>query len=412
VAAGTGYGIEGTKMWALLLGAHDLWFGTIGQGLLRVSRRDRIDAPPKLFFQPAILRGDQWTVGWRSLARGGAIRPSDLLTRHRLDGGPWEPWTATREQPISASNPGRHQLDVQTVGALGDVGPPETFAVDVPLPFYQRPDFLLIAGLILLAGFAFAWQTIRNRLRYTRELEIAKQKAEASGKARSAFLAVMSHEIRTPMNGVLGMTTVMLDTPLNTRQRNYMETLRNSAEALLSVINDVLDFSKIEFGTFQITPAEFDLEEVCEQVGTLLAARAGEKGLDLVIGDGGRLRQILLNLAGNAVKFTDAGWVRIAIRDAGPAGDGRTFRISVEDTGIGIAADKLPAPFQEFKQVDSSAVRRFGGTGLSLAISRKLAEHISASAANRGAAPRSPVNCRSNSPPQHRPPGRLCKDPD
>ena len=387
VAAGTGYGIDGIKTWALLVEDRDLWFGTLGQGLLRISRHDRMEAQPKLFFQPAMMNGDQWTVGWRSLARGGTIRPSDLLTRHRLDGGNWEHWTAAGPPSISVSKAGPHSLEVQTVGALGDVGKPESYTFHIPYPFYLRPDFLVSVGVLLAAGVAIAVQNVRSRLRYTRELEIAKQKAEDSGKARSAFLAVMSHEIRTPMNGVLGMTTVMLDTALNARQRSYMETIRNSAEALLSVINDVLDFSKIESGTFQITPAEFDLEEVCEQVGTLLAARAGEKGLALaidypaelpyiLIGDGGRVRQILLNLAGNAVKFTDSGWVRIAVKEIKREGERSTLRISVQDTGIGIAADKLPQLFQEFSQVDSSAVRRHGGTGLGLAISRKLAEHM------------------------------------
>ena len=387
VAAGTGYGIDGVRTWAMLVEDRDLWFGTIGQGLLRISRRDRMAAEPKLFFQPAMMNGDQWTVGWRALARGGAIRPSDLLTRHRLDGENWEPWTTAGDHSISATKAGSHTLEVQTVGALGDVGKPEAYTFHIPYPFYLRPDFLVSIGILLAAGVAIAVQNVRSRLRYTRELEIAKQKAEDSGKARSAFLAVMSHEIRTPMNGVLGMTTVMLDTALNPRQRSYMETIRNSAEALLSVINDVLDFSKIESGTFQITPAEFDLEEVCEQVGTLLAARAGEKGLalaidypaelpNILIGDGGRVRQILLNLAGNAVKFTDSGWVRIAVREITREGEHSTLRISVQDTGIGIPAEKLPQLFQEFSQVDSSAVRRHGGTGLGLAISRKLAEHM------------------------------------
>ena len=389
VAAGIGYGIEGVKTWALLLEDEDLWFGSLGQGVFHLSRQERLAVRPRIFFQPAMRQSDAtWTIAWRALSRDGAIRTFDILTRYRVDGGDWAPWSATREHSISASNPGTHRVEVQTVGTLGAVDTaPSVSTFYIPYPFYLRPEFLLPLGILLAVAAALSFQAVRNRLRYTRELEIAKHKAEEGGKARSAFLAVMSHEIRTPMNGVLGMTTVMLDTPLDQRQRSYMDSIRNSAEALLSVINDVLDFSKIESGTFQITPAPFDLEEVCEQVATLLAARANEKSLVLavdypvsvpaiVIGDGGRVRQILLNLAGNAIKFTDAGLVRIAV-DASPIqGDTIRIRLRVVDTGIGIPAEKIPLLFQEFSQLDSTDARRHGGTGLGLAISKKLAEHM------------------------------------
>ncbi|HEU0121781.1 MAG TPA: response regulator, partial [Bryobacteraceae bacterium] len=389
VAAATGLGMEGVKTWPLLLEADDLWLGTLGQGLYRLNRTERQEASPKVFVRQPELTGDQWRINWRALARNTALRPTDILTRRRIDGGPWGAWSTIREETFDDSQAGVHVLEVQSVGALGDVdasAAPVEFTI--PYPILQRPEVLAALGALGVAILSGITLVVRSRIRYTRDLELAKQRAEDSGKARSAFLAVMSHEIRTPMNGVLGMTTLMLDTPLDPRQRSYMETIRNSAEGLLSIINDVLDFSKIESGTFQITHAPFDLEEICEQAATLLTSRAVEKSLLLIVdyprnvpaivhGDAGRVRQILLNLAGNAIKFTDRGWVRIAVELASPPGDkGCRLRLRVEDTGIGIAPDKIPDLFQEFRQVDSSAARRHGGTGLGLAISRKLAGHM------------------------------------
>ncbi len=391
VAAGIGFGLDGIKTWPLLLERDQLWIGTLGQGTLRLSRSERRGVAPRVFFQPAKMEGDRWRLGWRALARGGAIRPGDILTRYRVDGGPWSPWSNVREHVFSETDYGRRRVEVQVVDALGDVAAaPRVADVEIPAPFYRRPLFLYFAGLGLIAIGALVAHTVRNRLRYTRELEVAKRKAEEGGNARTAFLAAMSHEIRTPMNGVLGMTALLADTPLDLRQRGYVETIRDSAEGLLSVINDVLDFSKIESGTFSISVARFDLEEVCEQVVTLLAARAGEKALPIavdypndlpaqVFGDAGRVRQILLNLTGNAIKFTDAGSVRIEVSrlPAGP-GPGR-LRIAVIDTGIGIPSDKIPLLFREFSQIDNADNRRHGGTGLGLAISRKLAERMGGS---------------------------------
>jgi len=311
-----------------------------------------------------ILRGDA-----KSAILGR--HPASFSAKYLPDGTPYV--TDPTVIDATARREGHFRFDWWATRFDGEVFPCEVSLTPVE-----------VAGRSLLL---VVWHDLTERKQAEEELRRAKKAAEAANLAKSAFLANMSHEIRTPMNGVIGMTDLALDTDLTPQQREYLGLVRSSAESLLTVINDILDFSKIEAGKLQLEPIPFDLHRLIGDSIRPLAIRAEDKGLELVariapgvptlmVGDPGRLRQVLVNLVGNAIKFTKHGEVVVAIEpvEAGLIADRVGLRFLITDTGIGIPATKLNSIFEPFEQADGSTTRKFGGTGLGLSICSKIVE--------------------------------------
>jgi signal transduction histidine kinase/DNA-binding response OmpR family regulator len=318
------------------------------------------------------------------------VTPPELLEfSYRIDGGAWSPFRPGGMATLSGFGSGGHRFELQAMDRQGNISPqPARFRFWVVAPWYLAPAFLAFAvGAAGVIGYLIwlSQRHYRERGRLIKELSAACRLANSASRVKSDFLANMSHEIRTPMNGVIGMTELALQADPNPEQKEYLEMARSSGYALLSVINDILDFSKIEADRLELCRDAFRLDEALREALRTVALRAHESGLDVVyeiggdvpndlVGDAGRLRQIVLNLVGNAVKFTSLGEVELGVRLAQPAGEGVRLHFSVRDTGIGIPAEKHRLIFEAFSQADGSTTRSYGGTGLGLSISRRLVE--------------------------------------
>jgi PAS domain S-box-containing protein len=305
----------------------------------------------------------------------GAQTPTELLGKNDFDFYPRELAAAFCEDELRVIRSGQAEVNREETGVDSHGNVSQVMTTQVPL----RDKNGRVAGLVGIG------RDITHLKKVQEEMQKAREAAEAASQAKSEFLANMSHEIRTPLNGVMGMTDLALGTELTAEQREYLETVKMSGDSLLTVINDILDFSKIEAGKVDLEALDFNLRDSLESTLKTLAVRADEKGLELlcevapevpevVRGDSSRLRQIVVNLVGNAIKFTDSGEIAVKVQAQAREGPDCVCQFTVADTGVGIPENKRELIFKPFSQADTSTTRKYGGTGLGLTISTRLVE--------------------------------------
>jgi signal transduction histidine kinase/ActR/RegA family two-component response regulator len=362
-----------------------IWAGTTRGLSLYSGARDR-DLPKTLLNFAENLKQASLTgsihVALSGMDRWKQTEEGQLQYSWRLDGGEWSEFAEAEEARLEGLSGGQHQLEVRSMDRNGNVEAEAVkYGFEVPMPWYRESGFLALAGAMTAALgtlIFLAIQSYRERGEMVVALGKAREEAEAASRQKSIFLANMSHEIRTPMNAILGMTQLALETPGGAEEQEYLKLASQSAGELLNLLNDILDLSKVEAGKLELVEQDFDLRSCVSAVTATLGLRANEKGLKLeahfeeslptyVVGDEHRLRQILFNLVGNGLKFTERGGVRIeAMRT------GEDLKWSIRDTGSGISADQQQKVFAPFVQADGTATRKYGGTGLGLAITSEL----------------------------------------